>query len=267
MSNVFPMHRMTGTDSFNAPRQYGDIKRNGDNDHIIANAAPRIPWDVFYDRFDWKQGEHVGLIGPTGQGKTNLLMNLLPIRTYVAVFATKPRDPSMDRLMASGYYRMDKWESLDPRKTPKRVVWPNATHIDAEDTQREVFDDAFKAIYKETGWCIDLDEGYYISQTLGLQKRMRTIWTQGRSLGISFVVSTQRPKWVPLEMYDQSTHLFFWRENDDDNLRRIAGMGAAPSVLIREIVSNLDPFQCLYVNTRNGSMMRTRAPAPLNDSQ
>lgn len=249
-------------DDYQAPRVYGRVDRYADNDALVATHAPRVPWDIFVNEFKWEQGEHVGLIGPTGQGKTNLLMHILPLRTYVACFATKPRDTSMDRLVASGYKVLDKWENLPTQRFPRRIIWPNAHRIDAEKHQKSVFQHAFAQAYRETGWCIVLDEGYYMSKVLGLGNEMRTIWTQGRSLGISFVVATQRPRWVPLEIYDQSTHLFFWRENDDENLRRISGLGAAPSNLVRTIIENLERFQVLYVNTRNGRMIRTKAPAP-----
>ena len=234
-----------------------DVRRND-----ALAMAPRVPWDTFTARLNWQQGEHIGLIGPTGQGKTNLLMHLLPLRTYVAVFATKPRDVSMDRLIADGYLRIEKWADIPAVRAPRRVLWPNATSIDAEDQQKDVFEKAYGAIYREGGWALVVDEGWYIADVLKLSKKMRTIWTQGRSLGISQVVATQRPRWVPLEMFDQSTHLFFWRDNDDENLRRISGLGAAPSSVIRTLVANLERFQVLYVNTRTGDMLRTRAPAP-----
>jgi energy-coupling factor transporter ATP-binding protein EcfA2 len=226
------------------------------------NAAPRVPWDVFIGRLDWQQGEHVGLIGPTGQGKTNLLMNLLPLRTYTAVFATKPRDNSMDRLIASGYRKFEQWESVPPERSPKRVIWPNASSIDSQDHQQRVFRRAYAEIYREGGWCTTVDEGFYMSEILALKREMKVTWTQGRSLGISHVVATQRPRWVPLEMYDQSTHLFFWLNNDDESLRRISGLGIASSDVVRTLVQGLEKFQCLYINTRTGDMMRTRAPAP-----
>jgi energy-coupling factor transporter ATP-binding protein EcfA2 len=252
----------TMPDDFTPVRAIGRVDRYADNDALVATHAPRVPWDVFVNTFQWAQGEHVGLVGPTGQGKTTLLMNLLPLRDHVAIFATKPRDPSMDRLIQTGYMVLPKWENVPTSRAPRRIIWPNARRIDAESEQRRVFKHAFAQAYRETGWAIVLDEGYYISKVLGLGNEMRAVWTQGRSLGLSFVVATQRPRWVPLEMYDQSTHLFFWRENDDENLKRLSGLGAAPSGLVRTIIENLDQFQVLYVNTRNGRMVRTKAPAP-----
>jgi energy-coupling factor transporter ATP-binding protein EcfA2 len=261
MSSPWNVHPMTGGDR----RPHGPEPITRDPEVRAAHAhgmAPRVPWDVFVSRLDWQQGEHVGLIGPTGQGKTNLLMNLLPLRTYTTVFATKPRDNSMDRLIASGYLKMDKWAAIPPERAPKRVLWPNATTIDSEDHQRKVFKHAYGEIYREGGWCSVVDEGFYMSEILSLKKEMKVMWTQGRSLGISHVVATQRPRWVPLEMYDQSTHLFFWLNNDDESLRRMSGLGVASSNVVRTLVQGLETFQCLYLNTRTGDMMRTRAPAP-----
>lgn len=239
----------------------------GRHDEARQNAAyalaPRVPWDRFIERLDWNQGEHVGLIGPTGQGKTNLLMQLLPLRTYVAVFATKPRDTSMDRLIARGYQRFEEWPpGMPAARAPRRVVWPDATNLDALPNQTKVFRSAMMNIYSEGGWCTVIDEGFYTADMLGLKQEMKMFWTQGRALGISFTVATQRPAWVPREMYDGSSHLFFWRFSDFNDIRNIGGMGSAPSEAVRTLVQNLEQYQCLYVNTRTGEMMRTRAPAP-----
>lgn len=229
----------------------------------MATEAPRVPWDVFISgHFAWGFGEHVGMIGPTGQGKTTLLTQLLPLHPYVAVFATKPRDDTMDQLIASGYQRMQQWESIPAARVPRRVLWPSARELGSEDTQRDVFDNAFQRIYREGAWTVAIDELWYFTNVLGLGKHVKTYLLQARSLDISLVVATQRPAWVPLEVFDQSTHLFFWRDNDETNLRRISGISYRSAELVRTIVSNLDRYQVLYVNTRTGRMLRTKAPAP-----
>jgi hypothetical protein len=228
----------------------------------LSQTAPRIPWDIFIQRyFKWGHGQHIGMIGPTGQGKTTLLMNILPLHPYVVVFATKPQDESMDTLIRTGYVKMERWQSLDARQFPRRVLWPNARSLDSAEYQARVFHHAFHAIYLEGGWTVALDETWYVNNTLGLTNDIKMYLLQARSLKISLVCATQRPANVPLEIYDQSSHLFFWRDNDETNLRRLSGISWRSAELVRRIVSNLEEFQVLYINTRTGQMLRTRAPA------
>jgi hypothetical protein len=227
-----------------------------------STEAPRIPWDVFVTRYlQWLPGEHFALIGPTGQGKTTMEMNLLPLRPFVVVFATKPADATMDALIRGGYVKMERWQSLDANQYPRRVLWPNATRLGSEVHQKEVFHDAFDRIYREGHWTVALDETWYIINKLNLSDDVRTYLLQARSLGISLLAATQRPAFVPLEIYDQSTHLMFWRDNDENNLRRLSGISWRSADLIRNLVSELERFQVLYINTRTGEMLRTRCPA------
>lgn len=227
----------------------------------LSTEAPRTPWDIFQrDIFKWQPGEHVALIGPTGQGKTTMLRNILHLQPYVVVFATKPRDSTMDGLIRQGYIRMTRWESIAAQEVPRRVLWPDAKSLNSSDVQREVFSDAMARIYREGGWTVAIDELWYFINELNMAKAVKTYLLQARSLGISLVVATQRPAWVPLEVYDQSTHLMFWRDNDETNLRRLSGISYRSADLIRNIVSDLEQYQVLYVNTRTGEMVRTRAP-------
>jgi len=225
--------------------------------------VPRLEWDEFYQSFSWKQGDHVALIGPTYSGKTTLALEILPLRKYIVVFATKPKDSTLERFAEEKKFRIIReWTNLSVKRYPRRVLWPDARRLDSDLTQEKTFRDAMARIYRQGGWCVYGDELWYLANQLGLDHEIRMFFTQARSLGISFVCSTQRPSRVPLELYDQSTHLFFWRDNDERNLSRISGIAYQSSRMIMDLVANLEHHEVLYINTRDGNMIRTMAPAP-----
>lgn len=229
----------------------------------MSQEAPRIPWNEFRkDVLHWKAGEHVALIGPTGLGKTTMLLNMLPMHPFVTVFATKPRDKTMASLIRNeGYTRFERWPNgLDPVQYPRRVIWPDASRLDSYAIQKQVFGDAFAKIYREGGWTLALDETWYVDDILGLSKEIKTYLLQARSLDISLVSAFQRPAWVPRELYSSSTHLMFWRTNDETDLKSLSGIGFRSASLIRDVVSDLDLYQVLYINSRTGVMCRTRCP-------
>jgi hypothetical protein len=238
-----------------------DIERENSRLAQIATSAPRIPWDEFYTELDWRQGEHFALIGPTGQGKTTMMKAVLPKHPYVVVFATKPVDSSMSTLERRGYQKIERWLPMDPDLYPRRILWPNAQRMDSRKHQREIFKEAMDKIFKEGGWTVAIDELWYIINMLKMEPEVTQYLMQARSLYLSILLATQRPAKVPLEVYDQSTHLMFWRDNDERNLSRISGISYRAAGIIRGIVADLEQYQVLYVNTRTGRMVRTRCPA------
>lgn len=229
--------------------------------------VPRVEWNEFVGNvFRWQQGEHVGLIGPTGSGKTTLLLSLLDYRSYVVVVGTKPRDRVLAQLKRRGYVRLKSWDSkLSPRTTPRRLLWPDATDLESEPRQRAEIMRGLADIYRQGYWCVVVDELWYLIHHLKMERQVRTFLQQARALDISLVVATQRPAFVPLEVYDQSTHLFFWRDNDERNLSRISGISWLSANLVRGTVARLDKYEVLYVNTRDGVLYKTTPPPPTSE--
>lgn len=230
----------------------------------IDAQIPRVEWDDFFRyEFDWRQGQHVAAIGPTGSGKTTLAMAVLEKRRNLVVLATKPRDETLEALEKSDkFLRMKEWKSLSPVLYPKRILWPDAKDLYSARTQQKEFRNALKKIYREGYWCVYIDELWFIIHHLKLELEVRTFLQQARSNKISLFVCTQRPAFVPLEVYDQSTHLFFWKDNDKRNLDRISGIAWLNSAMIRSVVARLEKHEVLYINTETGFMCRTMAPPP-----
>jgi hypothetical protein len=238
-----------------------------------AQNAPRMPWDKFIRKvFHPTPGQHAGVIGATGQGKTHLLRNIMPFWPYVAAFGTKNNDSTMDAIVEQdGYERFERWVPVSAMDHPRRVIWPNIPRLrEQQGKQKVIFEHAVDAIWAEggrpksnpVGWAIAIDELWWFTNILLMQEDLKIIYLQGRSNGISILAATQRPYDVPLEMYSQSTHLFFFQDSDENNLRRIGAIRSQHNASIRLLVSSLEEHQVLYVNTRTGQMARTRAPAP-----
>lgn len=233
--------------------------------------APVVDWDYFLGYvFDWRQNQHVGLIGPTESGKSTLTYAILPLRRYVTFFATKPADPILEQYARrGGYQRIETWPPMKgrmfrrpytAREMPRRLLWPDATRMGSVARQQLIFQQAFEDIYHQGGWTTVWDEFWMMTRILDMEDQARIMLQQARSNDIAFVMGAQRPSRIPVEIYDQSTHLFFWRDNDELNLKRIGGVGWLASGPIRAFVANLEPHQVLYINTRRGWMYRTTAP-------
>jgi hypothetical protein len=74
------------------------------------------------------------------------------------------------------------------------------------------------------------------------------------------VLGTQRPRWIPLEAYDQATHLFFWRDTDEGNVMRVAELAGTRKRDVADIVPRLAKHDILYVNRDTSELVITRLP-------
>jgi hypothetical protein len=237
--------------------------------------VPYVEWADFLDQFVWNQGEHVTAVGPTGTGKTFLILALIEWRAaltdkwHAVILATKPKDKELSRLDPRRWVVLgrERWFRRDwppPALARLVIVWPKWKRAADFKKQRAAFLRVFDGAFSDGHWAIYVDELEYFCRRLRMQDELQDCWKQGRSLRVTLIGSFQRPAWVPLDAYSAATHLFFWRTNDETDLRRIGGVGGMSSTLIREVVSTLDhqSHEVLYLNTRTGAMLRTHVRKP-----
>lgn len=214
-----------------------------------------ISWETARANMGWKQGEHVTIIGPTGQGKTTLALDLMGLRGYPLIIATKPRDATLERMRRrDGWHVIRRW----PPARDRTILWPKmvrpADKIDQARVVREALDNVFVAGH----YAVLIDELSYVIDELKCGAEIRQIWQQGRALNLSLVTCILRPSHVPLLAYDQATHIIMFRDNDETNLKRMGGLGHWSRREIIGNVSTLNRHEFLIFNTRTGDMSRSK---------
>lgn len=247
----------------------------------LAEAAPEVSWASLYAylRAEFKQGDHVAIIGPTGSGKTHVAFPVAEIRSYVLLVACKPKDPLVEDAIKRGYWlnQTDEVEIpyVDGRPLHSKVIYwprlgdkarakiPQAQVLAAEKRhQRPRVGSAIGYVRNEGHWSILIDEGTWVCRDLGLQRDIDSALFQFRSLNSSVIILGQRPSWMGRYVLSSPTHLFLFSTNDGDDRKALGDVSGVDSRLVAELVAQLDysRHEFLYVDTRQRRMFRSIAP-------
>jgi hypothetical protein len=237
-------------------------------EELRRTRPPRVPWGSFYPLFrrEFRQGQHVTIIGPNGGGKTTLELEVADARSYVMFLATKPRDPLIESLARErGYHvihSLDEIETVadegpddgDVRHVPRfhrYVYWPQFGRTfalrDKREQQARAIGKALNYAFDAGGWCVLADELVWLIQQLRLSDELEAYWYQARTLNVSLVACAQRPAWVPRAAYSQAKHIFLFKTNDREDVRRLGDIAGADVERVRYEVARLEPFEFLYI--------------------
>ncbi len=231
----------------------------------LLRDVPRIPRGEFVAHYwRYQPGEHVTFLAPTGWGKTwfanDLLLHTCSSDLPAVVYATKPRDATMQRLIRAGFVKVTDWPVpvTSParfKRPPGWVLWPkhNIDDVHADDLRHHrVFQRGLLHPYKmgarknSKPSILVADEIYALSD-LWLEREMRTVWTRGRSANCGLWGGSQRPANIPLDAYSQAAHLFLGNDPDKRSRDRFKEIGGVEPDLIVAGVSALRKHEWLYV--------------------
>lgn len=225
-----------------------------------------LRWPQFQAMFldAHQQGEHIAIVGPTGSGKTLVGLELCKLigsrhaanggPSPVAVLQTKPRDDTMRLILPK-----DEWPEIK-RWPPKYgeehcVVWVRGRTIpEAKARQVAVFGPLLDVIYKEGSQTVYLPEAAHFERKrptgLGMEDRMVELWTTARSLKLTVISDTQRPRWVSVSMWTEPSWVIVFQPDYDEDLRHVAKLSGVPGVY--EAARQLGQHEFLCVRRQRG---------------
>jgi hypothetical protein len=235
----------------------------------MSSSLEPTSWCSFLETFQWKQGEHIAAIAPTGAGKTTLMEALVPLRKYSIFFGTKPDDPLYRRLISKkgGFTRVESFSEIRPWHN-KIMLWPRQrdTIRATESNMASQFRIAFDSIVKQKAWTAWLDECKYMAEGLGLRRELTYCLEQLRSIKGTTISGAQRPVWLPRSVLANSSHVFLWRTTDREDAKRLSDIGGIDARQLAQEAQQLDKHEMIYVYTRGteSRMVRTQVGKEYN---
>lgn len=208
-----------------------------------------ISYQTWLDAFKakWKPGDHVLLVGHTGSGKTVAAQDMLLLRSYVVVIATKAKDKSLDEYVRAGYKKVDEWP---PAWNQKKVIfWRKPKALGDFRGQQVGIYQVMADIFSRGVWCISFDDLIYVTGTLKLKVPVQMFYTQARSQNISIVANLQRPFWAPLEAISQSSFALVFAVSDEHDIHRLAEGLSIPFKELLAAIRELGEYEFIFLQT------------------
>lgn len=235
---------------------------------MLASRPPEEVYGVAWDDFlralvrsqnrplirAWQPGDHVALVGPTGEGKTTFAVGILSLRKWVLALDPKGEDRT---LAQSGYLRITRIPP--PRRIQQDVAEGKPAHLivgGAARTAKE--DDALEKLMREAldyarhsgGWTLYADEFQLLAdqRMFGLGKRVERMLIAARNDGTSVVTSFQAMAWVPRAATRQATAFaVLFATRDRDMIQGTARAMGRDWQQVAQIVDKLPEFGALVI--------------------
>jgi hypothetical protein len=245
-------------------RPLTQLTAEADTTQVIA-----VKWELFEQWFKevWEPGQHVALIGPTGEGKSTFAVRILKNRKYVLALDPKGQD---ETLAASGFQRITSWPLSSKMRDqiaegkPCRLIVGGSVRSSADKVHLvNLMNQVVEGVRGEGAWTVYADEFQLLAdrRMYGLDKPIEELLVAARSMGTSVVTSFQAPAWVPKAATRQATFCVIWPTRDINMIKTVAeSMGRTWQEIIAA-VHELPSFHVLVIPKRvKVPMVITKAP-------
>lgn len=228
----------------------------------MAGEVEGMKWKAFKTHFAkaWRPGEHIGVCGYTGCGKSTFVGGILDLRRYVLVADPKGGD---ETLAALGLERLPQWpgnramvKRLDKNerdgKPSRYVVGPITMTSEDGPRLRKAISDSLTGAFDMGGWTYYLDELQVAAdrRMLNLSAEVDRVMVAARSKKVSLIVSMQQPKWVTSASLTQPTWFAVTSTRDTDTINRLAELMGRPKAELRGALKGLQEY-CWLIVGRN----------------
>lgn len=224
-------------------------------------------------RWRYQAGERVTILGPTGWGKTHLAYELLDasasLRLPALALVIKPRDATALRFARELDMPRVQSYPLPPnplrRKRRGYTIWPSHRFDESDDARLfQVVSRVLAHSYRrgnyivfadETAGLIDLEVPRHLPKTTPtVERRLKTLYSRGRSMGAGVWSCSQRPVDIPLLAYSMADHLVLGNDPDARGRKRYDEIGGVDAGLVAHETSLLSKYHWLYIR-RDGQRM------------
>lgn len=184
------------------------------------------------------------MIGPTGQGKTTVLVTLLDrCRKFVLAFDPKGGDETLAKTKfprlanwpppAKAYDKMAKGEPVKYLVGPKIDRRSDLPHLVSAQAK------ALEGAWNDRNWTVAIDELQIAADKMGQADAIDELLIAARTRKISVVSLFQRPADVPRAAYQMASWIFLGLTLDVDTINRLAEIVGRPKYEIRGAVNGL----------------------------
>lgn len=219
----------------------------------------------------WQPGQHMALVGPTGEGKSTFAVGLLGLRKWVVALDPKGED---ETLKGAGYERVTR---IPPPKGQDRRIWRRVEEgkpvglvvgfeprTDEEDLQmHQLMRASITWTRRSRGWTLYVDEFELLSsqRMFRLGPDIERMLITARRAGTSVVTSFQAAAWVSKHATRQASFTCLWPTRDRQMIKNVAEAMGRDWQTIAAAVDELPPYHVLVIPKQiRRPMVVTSAP-------